>query len=69
VQPADLDIIAHYGHVDEKSRLAMAQEFEDRWNDPVRRERLMALVHAVEHVPELIGLSLHLLAAGRKGTE
>ena len=42
-------------------------DFETRWSDAARRAQILELVRAVEHVPELLGMSFHLLAVGRKG--
>ena len=40
-------------------------DFEDRWNDPERRERLLDAVRRTEEDPALFGVSAHLLAVGR----
>ncbi len=37
------------------------------WDDPVRRESVLAAARAVEAEPSLLGLSGHILAVGRKG--
>ena len=44
----------------------LAANFDERWADPARRNRLLDLVRSVEHEPDLIGVSPHLLAIGRK---
>ena len=44
----------------------LAHDFELRWNDPARRERLLDLNRKVEREPALLGLSPHLLIVGRK---
>jgi SAM-dependent methyltransferase len=44
----------------------LAPDFEARWADPIRRERLLALTRKVEHEVALSGLSPHLLIVGRK---
>lgn len=44
----------------------LAANFEQRWADPARRNRLLELVRSVEHEPGLFGVSPHLLAAGKK---
>jgi ubiquinone/menaquinone biosynthesis C-methylase UbiE len=40
-------------------------DFDQRWNDPSRREQLMYAARMVEQEPTLLGLSWHLLAVGR----
>jgi ubiquinone/menaquinone biosynthesis C-methylase UbiE len=45
----------------------LAKDFDDRWNHPSRRERLLDLVRQVESVETLLGCSLHLIAIGKKG--
>lgn len=40
-------------------------DFEDRWQDPERRERLLDVVRRTETDPSLFGVSAHLLAVGR----
>lgn len=47
----------------------LAKDFEDRWADPARREQLLAAVRAVEREPALFGVSLHLLAITKPGTD
>jgi hypothetical protein len=44
----------------------LADKFEERWADPVRRERLLHLMRRVEHAPALLGVSQHLLAIVKK---
>lgn len=44
----------------------LAKDFQERWSDPVRRERLLALIRKVEHEPLMLGVSPHLLAIARK---
>jgi hypothetical protein len=44
----------------------LVPDFEARWVDPIRRERLLALTRKVEHEVALSGLSPHLLIVGRK---
>lgn len=44
----------------------LAKDFDARWQDPPRRERLLALARQVEQAEALQGASLHLLAIGRK---
>jgi SAM-dependent methyltransferase len=44
----------------------LACDFEARWADPIRRERLLTWTRKVEHEAELSGLSPHLLIVGRK---
>ena len=40
-------------------------DLDARWDDPERRERLLAAARAVEREPTLLGLSAHLLAVAR----
>jgi SAM-dependent methyltransferase len=44
----------------------LAKDFEPRWRDPVRRQRLLQLIRAVEREPLLLGTTSHLLAVARK---
>ncbi len=44
-------------------------DFDAWWNDPARRERLLAAVRAVECESSLLGLSAHLLVVSRKAGE
>lgn len=44
----------------------LARDFDARWADPARRKGLLEAARAVEHEPELMGVSPHLLAAARK---
>jgi ubiquinone/menaquinone biosynthesis C-methylase UbiE len=41
-------------------------DFEDWWDDPARRSRLLAAIRAVEQEPSLLGVSPHLLVVARK---
>ena len=43
-------------------------DLEQRWADPVERERLLEAARVVEREPTLLGLPPHLLAIGRKPT-
>jgi len=36
------------------------------WDDPARRERLLAAIRAVEHEPSLLGMSAHIMVIARK---
>ena len=36
------------------------------WDDPARRERLLAILQRLEEEPSLLGASSHLLGVGRK---
>lgn len=40
--------------------------FDDWWDDPDRRERLLAAVRAVEHEPSLMGLGPHIMVVARR---
>jgi hypothetical protein len=44
----------------------LAANFDERWADPARRNRLLDLLRSVEHEPGLICVSPHLLAVGKK---
>jgi ubiquinone/menaquinone biosynthesis C-methylase UbiE len=44
----------------------MLPDFDDRWDDPARREILLRAARALESEPTVIGCSAHLLAVGRK---
>ena len=41
-------------------------DFDERWNDPERREFLIQTARSLESEPAVIGCSAHLLAVGRK---
>lgn len=41
-------------------------EFEERWQDPPRREMILMGVRLLEAEPSVIGVSCHLMAVGRK---
>jgi hypothetical protein len=44
----------------------LLQDLPSRWQDPLRRERIMTAMRAVEQEPSLLGVSAHLLAVARK---
>lgn len=44
----------------------LAHDFDRRWQDPARRQRLLDLVRLVESETELAGASLHLIGSGRR---
>ena len=44
----------------------MLKDFDERWNDPGRREILIQAARAVESEPAVMGCSAHLIAVGRK---
>jgi ubiquinone/menaquinone biosynthesis C-methylase UbiE len=44
----------------------LAKDFDTRWSDSARRQRLLELIRAVEREPILLGASSHLLAIARK---
>jgi ubiquinone/menaquinone biosynthesis C-methylase UbiE len=46
----------------------MLSDFEDRWNEPARREVLVDVARKLETEPSMLGASAHLLAVGRKTT-
>jgi ubiquinone/menaquinone biosynthesis C-methylase UbiE len=41
-------------------------DFDDRWDDPARRETLLRVARALESEATVVGCSAHLLAVGRK---
>jgi SAM-dependent methyltransferase len=44
----------------------MLKDFDERWNDPERREILIQAARALESEPAVMGCSAHLIAVGRK---
>jgi len=44
----------------------MARDFEGLWRDEVQRARLLECVRKVEHEPEILGASAHLMAIANK---
>lgn len=42
------------------------QDFDERWQDPKRRETLMRAVRDLEAEPSVMGVSAHVMAVGRK---
>ena len=46
----------------------MLSDFNDRWNDPKRREVLVDVARKLEAEPSMRGASAHLLVVGRKTT-
>jgi ubiquinone/menaquinone biosynthesis C-methylase UbiE len=44
----------------------MLADFEERWNDPERREILLQVARLLESEPSVIGCSAHLIVVGRK---
>jgi ubiquinone/menaquinone biosynthesis C-methylase UbiE len=44
----------------------LLQDFEQHWNDEVRRERLLGVVRALESEAALLGASAHMMAVARK---
>jgi ubiquinone/menaquinone biosynthesis C-methylase UbiE len=44
----------------------LARDFDRLWNDPVQRERLLAVVRKVEREPSILGASSHIMGIGRK---
>ncbi len=45
----------------------LMQDFDEQWNDPERRKRLLDLVRSLETAPSLLGASAHLMVVARKG--
>ena len=44
----------------------MLKDFDERWNDPGRREILIQTARALESEPAVMGCSAHLIVVGRK---
>lgn len=44
----------------------MLQNFEEHWEDPERRNRLLNLIRSLEDEPSLLGASAHILTIARK---
>jgi len=44
----------------------LLSDFDERWNDPARRETLLRVARALELEPSVLGCSAHVLAVGRK---
>ncbi len=44
----------------------LPREFDDWWDDPARRERLLAVVRTVEREPSLLGLGPHVMVIARR---
>jgi ubiquinone/menaquinone biosynthesis C-methylase UbiE len=44
----------------------LLQNFDDHWNDPDRRERLLNAIRWLENEPSLLSVSAHLMAVARK---
>jgi ubiquinone/menaquinone biosynthesis C-methylase UbiE len=44
----------------------LARDFDRLWNDPIQRERLLAVVRKVEREPSILGATSHIMAIGRK---
>jgi ubiquinone/menaquinone biosynthesis C-methylase UbiE len=45
----------------------LVRDFADWWDDPARRERLLAAARSVEHEPSLLGLGPHIMIIARAG--
>ncbi|MBI4904232.1 MAG: methyltransferase domain-containing protein [Acidobacteria bacterium] len=45
----------------------LAKDFDNRWQDASRRERILTLVRQVECEEPMLGSSMHLIATGYKG--
>ncbi|MAG35205.1 MAG: hypothetical protein CL878_03010 [Dehalococcoidia bacterium] len=41
-------------------------DFSDWWDDPARRQRLLAALRSIEREPSLLGASTHLMVTARK---
>ena len=44
----------------------LLSDFQDRWEDPQRRESILYAARALESAPDVIGCSAHLLAVARR---
>ncbi|GGA48980.1 bifunctional 2-polyprenyl-6-hydroxyphenol methylase/3-demethylubiquinol 3-O-methyltransferase UbiG [Okeania sp. KiyG1] len=44
----------------------LLQNFEENWNDPSRRERMLEAIRWVEAEPSLLGMSAHIMAIGKQ---
>ncbi len=44
----------------------LARDFDQLWNDPVQRERLLTAARKMEREPSILGASAHIMAIGRK---
>jgi hypothetical protein len=44
----------------------LLQNFEEHWNEPSRRERLLEAIRWVENEPSILGASAHIIAVAKK---
>jgi len=44
----------------------LARDFDQLWNNPQQRERLLAAVRQVESEPSVLGASSHIMCIARK---
>ncbi|NEO57045.1 MAG: class I SAM-dependent methyltransferase [Okeania sp. SIO3B5] len=44
----------------------LLQNFEENWNDPSRRERMLEAIRWIEAEPSLLGMSAHIMAIGKQ---
>ena len=44
----------------------MLTDFDERWNDPERRDMILDVARKLETQPSMLGASAHLLVVGRK---
>jgi SAM-dependent methyltransferase len=65
VTAAGFDVVNVYGI---EGPAWMLPDFDERWNDPARREIVLQVARALELEPSVIGCSAHVLAVGRKPT-
>jgi SAM-dependent methyltransferase len=63
IREAGFDLDGVYGV---EGPVWLLSDFDRRWADAAGRERLLQLARALEREPTLIGVSAHLIAAGRK---
>lgn len=46
----------------------LLQDFDEQWEDAESRQRILAVVRALEREPTLLGASAHIMAIGRKSS-
>jgi SAM-dependent methyltransferase len=63
VVDAGFDVEALYGI---EGPAWILPDFEERWNDPERREMVLQVARALESEPSILGCSAHMMVIGRK---
>jgi SAM-dependent methyltransferase len=66
VREAELDVI-EFISIEGPAWHMVGQDFQEKWEDPAWRERLLAASRAVEKEPTLLGLGPHLMVIAHKG--